>query len=387
MPIVDLAAWLVLRSRGPHDLPELLAGFCERLVLAGLPVCRVTLGLETLHPEESGTLLTWRDGALQAREAARAGLLASTAYLNSPTRVVDETGRPFRWRREEPTQAMELLGELRADGFTDYLMLPLPFLDATRSANMSFATREPGGFADAALAALDDAARLLSPWAERVVLRRIAIDLLAAYLGPEAGRRVYEGQIERGDVQTIAAAILFCDLRGFTAMADRLPRREVVALLNRWFDVTGAAIGSRGGEILKFMGDGLLAVFPIGDAAAATCDAALAAAEAALAGTTRLNAELAAEGREPLSFGLALHVGDVEFGNIGTARRLDFTVIGPAVNMASRLEGLTKVLGEPVVASAAFAAATTAPLRLLGEHRLRGIAEPVAVHGLATRDA
>jgi adenylate cyclase len=370
MLVAELASWLVERSRAAPPLPELFVGFCERLILVGVPLCRASLGLETLHPEDSGTLLVWRDGALEALDTSRVGLLTDTSYLNSPVRVVDETDRPFRWRRGESTLGMPVLDQLHADEVTDYVILPLPFLDDTRTATLSFATRADGGFAPATFDDLERATRLLSPWAERVVLRRIAIDLLAAYLGEAPGRLVYDGQIERGDVRTITAAIWFCDLRGFTALADRLPRREVVALLNRWFDVVGAGIAA-GGEILKFMGDGLLAVYPIdGDA---TCDAALAAAEAALAGTAALDAELAAKGREPLRFGLALHVGDVEFGNIGTARRLDFTAIGPAVNLASRLEGLTKELGEPVLASAAFAAASGRPLRRIGSFPLRGL--------------
>ncbi|HEX6015725.1 MAG TPA: adenylate/guanylate cyclase domain-containing protein [Geminicoccaceae bacterium] len=383
MLVPELASWLVDRSRAAPPLPELFVGFCERLILAGVPVCRASLGLETLHPEESGTQLVWRDGALEALDASRIGLLTDTSYLNSPVRVVDETNRPFRWRRGESTQGMPLLDQLQADAVTDYVILPLPFLDDTRTATLSFATRADGGFAPSTFDELERAARLLSPWAERVVLRRIAIDLLAAYLGPVAGRLVYDGQIERGDVRTITAAIWFCDLRGFTALADRLPRREVVALLNRWFDVVGAAITAAGGEILKFMGDGLLAVFPIDDDATATCDAALAAAEAALAGMAALDAELAAEGREPMRFGLALHLGDLEHGNIGTAQRLDFTVIGPAVNLASRLEGLTKELGEPVLASAAFAAAAGRPLRRIGSFPLRGLDEATEVFAMA----
>jgi adenylate cyclase len=232
------------------------------------------------------------------------------------------------------------------------------------------------------LDALDGAARLFSPWAERVQLRQIALDLLAAYVGPASGLRVYDGRIERGDVETIGAAIACCDLRGFTALSDRLPRREVVDLLNRWFEAMGAAIEGEGGEILKFMGDGLLAVFPVEGGAGATCARALRAAEAAIAGTGDLNEALTAEGRDRLRFGMGLHLGDVELGNIGTRTRLDFTVIGPAVNMASRLQGLCRDLGEPVLASAAFAGAVGRPLRRLGAQTLRGIAEPVLVFGL-----
>jgi adenylate cyclase len=339
-------------------------------VAAGVPVWRATLGLERLHPEEIGSMVVWHDGALTSEVRPRAGVLTSDAYLRSPTQVVDETGRPFRCRlAAEGDLGMPLLGELRAEGGTDYLLLPLAFADAARTAVVSFATRAPGGFAEAELAALSLAARLASPYAERAVLRRIAVDLLAAYLGPAAGRRVFDGQVERGDLETITAAVWFCDLRGFTALSERLPRREVIALLNRFFDAVGGAVEAGGGAIVKFVGDGLLAVFPVEGDAGATCARALDTAAAAGAAVEAL----AAGGGPILRFGLALHLGEVEFGNVGTRHRLDFTAIGPAVNRASRLEALTKELGEPVLASAAFARAAGRPMRHLGSFALRGV--------------
>ncbi len=382
MSIGDLAAWLVEESERRPALPDLFDGFCLRLTATGIGLWRVGLGLETLHPEVSGSMLRWDGDAVTKTVRDRAGLITSETYLRSPTRVVDETDRPFRWRAGEDTQGMPLLEEYAAEGVTDYVMFPLPFLDTTRTAVLAYATKAAGGFRPSEFALLDAAAKLLSPWAERVILRRIATDLLAAYLGPASGRRVYEGQIERGDVHTIHAAIWCCDLRGFTALSDRLPRAKLIAVLNRWFDVIGAAIESGGGEILKFMGDGLLAVFPLDGDAASSCERALQAAELAVAESHKLDGLLARKGEPPLHFGLALHVGEVEYGNVGTRHRLDFTVIGPAVNMASRLESLTKELGVRAVASAEFARAAGRPLPSLGLHALRGIAAPVEVHGL-----
>jgi adenylate cyclase len=378
MLLAELAAWLVEATAAQFSPPARFDGFCARL-RAAIPLSRISLILETLHPEDSGIRATWQEGALDRQEMSRAGIATSSSYLNSPVYIVDETNQPFRWRAGEPTKGMELLDELAAEGTTDYLILPLPFQDTTRTAAMSFATRAPGGFDDAVLPMLRQAAALYSPSAERVLLRGIAVGLLAAYVGPSAGAQVYEGRIDRGDVETMTAAILFADLRGFTAMSERLPRAEVIDLLNRWFDALGDAIDAQGGEILKFMGDGLLAVFRVGSDAGGTCGRALDAALAAHEGTLRLAAALAAEGRDPIACGLALHLGEVAFGNIGTRRRLDFTVIGPAVNHASRLQGLTKELGEPVLASAAFALASGRNLRPLGAHGLRGVAEPVEV--------
>jgi len=215
--------------------------------------------------------------------------------------------------------------------------------------------------------------------AERWVLRHIALDLLAHYLGRAPAERVYAGQIERGDVSTIEAAILICDLRGFTAMTDRSGRGEIVALLNRWFETIGATIAAHRGDILKFMGDGLLAVFPLEESRGATCTRALDAALKAQAETAALNADLAKDGRAPLAFGVGLHWGEVEFGNIGTRDRLDFTVIGPAVNVASRLQDLTKTVGETILASADFAAATDRKLRSLGAQKVRGVGREIGV--------
>jgi adenylate cyclase len=376
-----LAVWLVGDAPVREQMPVLFPAFCDELVRAGLPIWRASLGLETLHPEASGFMLIWRDGKLTREEPRRAGVLTSAPYLRSPIRVVDETGRPFRRRLVEAgAGGFPVLEDLLAEGGTDYAMLPLSFVDTSRTAVVSFATKAPTGFSDEEMRALDQASRLFSPYAERALLRRIASDLLAAYLGRAAGQRVYEGKIERGDVETLEAAIWFCDLRGFTGLAEHLPRREVIGLLNRWFDAVGGAVVAEGGEILKFMGDGFLAVFLTEGAPGVVCDRALAAAEAAVAASRTLDQTFANEGRAPLRFGLGLHVGEVEFGNVGTHDRLDFTAMGPAVNHASRLEALTKQVATPVLASAAFAARVSRPMRPMGRFALRGVAGEVEVY-------
>lgn len=389
-----LAAWLALNALGDTGVdangqarnnigallfPDLFAGFCTRIAEWICPLWRATLGLEVLNPELSGSQLVWRDGALTRTEVNRAGIMTRMDYLKSAIYVVDTTNRPFRWRKPEPVPDMELIQQFQEFGMTDYFVMPLPFQDATRTSTLSFATTREGGFSDLDLERLQMAARLWSSVAERWVLRHIALDLLAHYLGRAPAERVYAGQIERGDVARIEAAILICDLRGFTTMTDRAQHGEIVSLLNRWFEVIGAAIGVYRGDILKFMGDGLLAVFPLEESRAKTCDRTLDAALAALAGTAVLNQELAQEGRPPLAFGIGLHWGEVEFGNIGTRDRLDFTVIGPAVNLASRLQDLTKSVGVPILASADFAAASSRALRNLGGQRVRGIETEIGV--------
>jgi len=377
----DLQTWLIAQITEQPTLDVLFNGFCKKLVKQGLPVWRSNLGLETLHPEDIGFSLLWIDGDLRDRgfSRARPGILTSSDYLNSPAKIVDDTNQPFRWRQGEPDQGMEIILDMIEAGATEYMMLPLAFQDTYRSASISFATKAPGGFGDAGYEALQYASILISPLCERIALRRVALDALTVYLGATAAQRAYSGQIERGDVRTLQAAILIADLRGFTLLSDRLERRAMVTLLDRWFGVIGEAIENHGGDILKFMGDGLLAVFPLDGDPGASCARALAAAKQTMARTAKLNEDLAVEGIAPLRFGMALHCGDVEFGNIGAKRRIDFTVIGPAVNHASRLEGLTKVVQQPLVLSDSFAATLRQPLRSLGSHVLRGVREPVEV--------
>jgi len=376
----DLQTWLIAQISAKPSLETLFTGFCKKLVHQGLPIWRANVGLETLHPDDIGFAFVWIDGALQERNLrSRTGLLTSSGYINSPAKFVDDTGQAFHWKVGEDDQDMEILKEFKEQGVTDYVMLPLPFLDNYRTASLSFATKAPGGFGAEGHEALRYASTLFSPLAERIALRRVALDALTVYLGPMAAQRAYAGQIERGDLKTLRAAILIADLRGFTLLSDRLDRRAMVELLDRWFGVMGEAIEAEGGDILKFMGDGLLAVFPLDGDAAGSCARALAAAQQTIAGTAKLNEELVAEGQAPLRFGMALHCGDVEFGNIGAKRRIDFTVIGPAVNHASRIEGLTKVVQQPLLLSDTFATTLGKPLRSLGTHVLRGVREPVEV--------
>ncbi len=207
--------------------------------------------------------------------------------------------------------------------------------------------------------------------------------LLTTYLGRRSAAQVLAGRLRRETGETIRAALVFADLRGFTELSESTEPKEVIAALDAWFDRIAGAVHAYGGEVLKFIGDGVLAIFPIGERdTAAACDAALRAVAAARAGMDHLHRTRAAQGVPPLAFGTALHVGEMLWGNIGTADRLDFTAIGRAVNLVSRLEGLCRPLGRTVLLSGAFAAETTQPLIPLGEHKLRGIAAPCAVFAL-----
>ncbi len=385
MSFGDIVEAFIRKEAERPILPIAMAFLCQSLQDSGMKLWRASLGIQTLHPEAGGMQIIWRDGVLEGNTTERAQAFERTNYQNSPMRVVSESDQPFRQKLTEDTLGMPVLTELRDQGVTDYVMVPLPFIDR-RMAVMSFSSRDAHGFSDQDVHILIAAAHLFSPYAERNTLHRIANNLLDAYLGPLAGRRVYEGEIVRGELQTMLAAIWFCDLRGFTALSETMPRKQTVDLLDRWFDVIADALSQNGGEILKFMGDGLLAVFPIENGNASTvCAKALSAARKAVADTKTLNETLVKENLPALKFGLALHMGEVEFGNIGARRRLDFTVIGPAVNHASRMETLTKTVGHPVVASSVFAAVNPEGLTSLGRFKLRGLADDVeifAVDGL-----
>jgi adenylate cyclase len=371
---------------GALPMAEFFAGFCDRLNAWIGPFARISLAFEVLHPELSGGTLYWRDGVVEQSQVMRAQILSFEDYLKSPVYEAEQSNRPWRWRGSDPVPDMELIRALKERDVTDYLLFPLPIQDNSRTTTMSFATRRPGGFSalpggEDGAALLRRVAWLMTPFAERVALRLIAIDLLDSYVGKAAGARVYAGQIERGAIDPIDAAILIADLRGFTALSERIGETAMVKLLNRYFDTLGPAIDAEGGQILKFMGDGLLAVFPLDGAdRAGACGRALKAALQSRQNLAALNADLAAEGTAPIDFGVGLHLGTIAFGNIGTRTRLDFTVIGPAVNEASRIQDLTKELQQPILASGDFARALEGGMHLVGTRAVRGVAQPVELY-------
>lgn len=382
--LAALAIWLAEATRPPVLIKVLFPEFCEQVARTLVPIFRVSLGIEVLHPEISGTMLVWTDSSIEFREGEQRQFMYSPNYMNSPVRIVDDTDRPWRHRLDADSYDMPLLQELRDMGGTDYYIMPLPFLDTSRTRILSFATRHAGGFDVDDLAALDMAARLLSPYVEREMWKRTAVDLLDTYVGHRTSRLIVEGRIDRGDVDWIEAAIWLADLRGFTRRSEIHAIRDVVEMLNGWFGAMGEAIEAEGGEILKFIGDAVLAIFPvtaeIGRETA--CAAALAAAEAFCARVDASNAEQGLAGTDAVDFGVGLHLGEIAYGNIGAARRLDFTVVGPAVNRASRLEELTKTLRRRVLVSEPFRDACGRPLVDLGHHALRDVGGLHRIFGL-----
>ena len=331
--------------------------------------------MRTLHPHVVGRRFVYRPGEGVSVVETSYAYLTTPEFRASPVARVFADGTFERRRLDPSTSEAErgYLAPLMAEGLTDFFVCPLSFLSGQQHA-ITYATRRPEGFSDADLDALRQVTPALSRIAEILALARTATNLLDTYVGRGAGARILAGKIQRGDVETIHAVLWFSDLRGFTMLASELEPNALIRALNEFFECQVAPIAKHGGEVLKFMGDGLLAIFPIGAAsAAASAEAALEAADEANVALSELNVRRNASGDRELHFGLALHVGEIAYGNIGGAGRLDFTAIGPAVNLAARLESLASKLGEDVVLSADFRALITRPVRRLGEFELKGV--------------
>ena len=379
-----LARWFVTEAYRISDTAQLIAAAGEQLVGAGIPLYRLAYFQFTLHPELAGKSYTWRrDRGVEVSEAPH-GLRSEARYLDSPIALVFARRKAVRFRLEHIEPQMAILRQLKGEGATDYVALPLIFCTGHVDA-LSVISDTPGGFSAADL----DRMFLLQFAFTRLVeihsLRDTAVYLLDAYVGRAAGERIMAGEVKRGDGQTIEAVIWYCDLRGFTRASDRLPRDAIIALLNDYFGAMGAVVTEAGGEILKFMGDAMLAIFTVAEpsqrrgTAARVAQAATAAAQAIAA----LNRRRAEAGELAVRFGLALHIGEVLFGNIGASNRLDFTVIGPAVNHAARLEKLCAAIDCPVILSAALAALLAEhEIMPLGSHALKDIDAPQAVYTL-----
>ena len=377
----DVVEWTLGEGKQLR-LRELIPGFCERLIEAGVPILRCSLHIRQLHPQYYSRGFFWCRGEAAATESPREhGIENTPAYLDSPLYRVYEHREDVRRRLLDPATPRDfpILQEIEQFGVTDYLVKGLPFRQGAMQA-VTLATDHPQGFSDANLTIVDAALPAFAAAAELINLERMSRVLLQTYVGKSTGNRVNAGEIRRGDVNHIRAVLLFSDLRGFTRLSETLPGEDVIELLNEYFETLSKPFTDAGGEILKFVGDAMLAILPVdgnGDGAKReTCEIALAAAKEAVAALARLNDQRREAGKPTFSAGLALHVGEVLYGNIGTPDRLDFTVIGHAVNLASRIEHLCSEAGHPMVLSADFARMVTAPVRSLGRHELKGIAEP-----------
>jgi len=387
MNTVELEKLIKWLMDGAPTPTKLLSETCERLVAAGVPLWRVGAFVKTLHPDVFGRSFVWRPGADVVINTAGFDLPGSPEFTRSPLAILYANGHEVRYRLDDPeSRRFPFFDDMRVEGVTDYIALPMRFTDGSLHAS-SWTTKASDGFADEHLAALR---AIIPPFArlgEIFAMRRTAAALLDTYVGNRAGERIWAGQIRRGHAEAMQAAIWLSDLRGFTALSDRLAASTVVDILNQYFDCQVPAIRKHGGEILKFMGDGLLAVFPIekdGGNLGEVCARVLDAAREA-----RSNVEAmrhpggeSGVGEERFRFGVALHIGEILFGNIGGMSRLDFTCIGPAVNLAARLEKIAGKLSRTVVASSAFADVSSNGWTDLGEFPIAGFLTAQRVFGL-----
>ncbi len=382
-----------------------LAGYCQRIFDAGFPMMRVLLGMNTLHPRYGAHTFVWRPGGSGAIEYTprERSLESREVYLRSPVHHMRSRGILTLRRRLDSDSAAEeflLFADLRAEGLTDYAARVVPFdpeqVQALAAASpeaaapqgptrtldgifFSCATDRAQGFDPGQLDQVMQSLPYLALAVKARLTYDVATTVVETYLGRDAGRRVLTGAIERGSAQAIQAVIWFADLRGFTRLADQLPRDALIETLDDYLEVLARPVHDNGGQILKFMGDGLLATFDLtAGADAAVCRVALAAAADLRRAFPTFNATRQAAGRPVMDFGLALHLGEVLYGNIGAHDRLDFTVVGPAVNEASRIQALCRPLARDVLVSRTFrqAAGAEAGLVSLGLHALRDVAEP-----------
>jgi adenylate cyclase len=380
--LLELHETIVAQALAGAAEHVLLNTVCDRLMATGVPLRRVMLGMEELHPTVEGQLVEWRRdvGTAAMRPYDRQVFNDKQEdWLRSPLYHLLTTNQTRLRRRIGDNYRQgefEMIDTLFGEGARDYVAYCIPYDDIARATDQdrlysSWTTDREGGFADEHVAMIDHIVPMLGLTFRSRAIARSANNMLQTYLGRDAGTRVLRGQVERGITQLV----------GFTRIADTVASEQVVPLLNDYADCQVAAIHEQGGEVLKFVGDGLLAIYPInqGHDPSAACKRALRAAKAAYQRLDALNRRRAAEGLATTKFFMALHIGEVLYGNIGSNERLDFTVVGPAVNEVSRIEALSRSIEREIIMSAAFAReAREAGVRLasLGRYALRGVARP-----------
>ncbi len=377
----DLRDWLLSQHDSFGRGTLFFDAFARQLILRGVPADRMTLHMRQLNPGLRARSFHWSRDSGGAIEVKRGhGVEKHEDYIHSPVRDIFEGGDTNkvierRLDRHKDPKDYPILSELKQQGYVHYLMLPVP-LWILGPAALSIATRHTDGFSQRHLDILESSLKAFGTALELQETRRLARTLLDTYVGHDAGERILRGSILRGDSEAVHAVLFYCDLRNFTPLSESKPLPHVIELLDRYFETVGKCLTDAGGEILKFIGDGILAIFPCPEGHTYHCTAckqALGAAQAAQAAMAKRRKE---EDDFDLTCGIALHVGDVRFGNVGTTDRLDFTVIGPAVNMVTRIEPFSKKTKDRIVVSADFAERESdVNYRSLGKFPLKGIGD------------
>lgn len=390
-PLIDsLANWLVEQSLRDAPLEETFEGTCKRLYAAGIPVARSHVTFRILHPLYKAQALNWERGrGLELLSYAHGE--DQEKWSRSPLFHMIENKVPYLRRRltgESAILDFDMLKELAGDGYTDYLAFLVRFDESKDGQEVgggiigSWCTDRGNGFTNEDILSLKRIEQRIAVAFKINIQKKLTENILAAYLGAGAGREVMNGQIRRGDGATIRAVIWFSDMRESTRLADTMTADAFLAALNEYFESTAGAVMQHRGEVLRFIGDAVLAIFPIREelGVAASCRQAMAAARLAEQNLARVNGMRAERGEPGLDFGLGLHVGEVLFGNIGVPERVEFSVVGPAANEVARLESLTKEVGRRILVSKAFADSSNDDWIRAGEYVLRGVKSPVPVY-------
>ena len=394
--IDGVADWLMSQALGEGGVQDIVGGCCDRLLAAGIPLWRSFVSFRILHPKFASVSIIWRrderTGTVEHMETLHGEAFSSDEWRQSPMHHMLSTQILFLRRRlvgEEALLDFPVCRELRDQGSSDYVAWMIPFarddepgphLDGVAG---SWSTDRPSGFSDGEIHSLMRIQRRLVVSLKVQIKQQITHTVLNTYLGVDAGRQVLDGQIQRGDGAMIHAVIWYSDMRDSTRLADSLAAEDFLKTVNSYFECTAGAVLANGGEVLRFIGDAVLAIFPIRDNdPRSACELAMAAASDAEARLRTVNKERAMYNLEALDYGLGLHLGDVMFGNIGVPERLEFSVIGPAANEVARIEGLTKTLGRRTLASAEFACCVSSYWESIGEHVLKGVGVPLEVMAL-----
>ena len=390
-PLMDsLADWLVKQALRDTPLDKIYEGTCKQLYAAGIPVTRGHVAFRVLHPLFEAQSLRWqKDRGIEATNYVHGA--DQREWERSPFYHMISNKVPYLRRHLVGDAAIvdfPLLEELRDEGFTDYFGFVVWFdedadIDAlARGIAGSWCTDRKSGFNHADIRSLIRIEQRLAVAFKINIQSRITENILSAYLGPGAGDRVLSGQIKRGDGENIHAVIWYSDMRNSTRLADSMPGQAFLEALNQYFESTAGAVLGHGGEVLRFIGDAVLAIFPIRgkNGAERACQRAMNAAATARENLLLVNKERQAGGKEPLDFGLGLHIGEVLFGNIGIPERVEFSVIGPAANEVARLESLTKSLQRTILVSESFAKHMKLNWVSEGQHALRGVGQQVSVY-------
>ncbi|MBL28576.1 MAG: adenylate cyclase [Rhodospirillaceae bacterium] len=389
-PVGTVVDWLLERALDDTDAESVIGGCCDRLLDAGIPLCRVLVSFRTLHPLVSAISVLWqREKAVTSVDHLHGIAENTEEWRNSPFSHMLETNTfVMRRKLEGPDAQLDfpVLQERQAAGATDWLGCMVQFSSISQSGIIaSWTTDRSGGFRDDEVQILLRIERYLAVVLKIAIREQIASNVLSAYLGPESGSRVLQGQIKRGDGEAIRAVVWYSDMRNSTAIASALPPSALLEVVNSYFECTAGAVLAAGGEVLQLIGDAVLAIFPVHDGADAEADAcgrALTAATDALERRNVVRATAESPYLKTLSFGIGLHLGDLVYGNVGVPERVEFGVVGVAVNETARLQDLTKSIGMPVLTTAEVARHRPGDWRPLGAHCLRGVEAPHEVFGL-----